>query len=155
MKLEFKVWDVANREMLDLEDLHFDNITGELTIKTTMYSDYFTTNEMIPLPYTGIKDKLGNKIYLGDILQVDEIGRKLFSGVGTGLLDRKFQLVGFHDGGFMTGHNHLDPETMNTYLWIIRDYVTVVSNKYINPELLEKDKIYYKEWLKTKDKEDN
>ncbi len=71
----------------------------------------------------------------------------IFAGI-NGPLDREYQLVGFFDGGFMTGHNHLDPEIMNTYLWIIRDYVEVVGNKYQNAELLEKDKDYYINWLK-------
>lgn len=148
MEFDFKVWDPYNREMLKLENLHFDEYhNNEMTIKTTMYTDYFTTEEMILLPYTGLKDKNGQKIYLQDILQIDETGRKLFSGVGTGLLDREYQLVGFSNGGFMTGHNHLDPETMNTYLWIVKDYATVVGNKNINPELLDKDKEYYTQWL--------
>ena len=146
MEFKFKVWDVENKEMLDLQDLQFNDITGEITIRTTMYSDYFTTDQMILLPYTGLKDKEGKEIYLGDILQLDEIGRKMFGGI-NGPLDREYQLVGFNDGGFMTGHNYSDPETMNTYLWIVRDNAKVVGNKYENPDLLTKDLEYYEKWL--------
>lgn len=86
--------------------------------------------------YTGIDDMEGNKIFENDILEVNEEGRKLF---GTSFeLYRKYQLVGFNDGCFMTGRNIIAPKThYDTYLWVIKDYVKVVGNKFDNPELLE------------------
>lgn len=85
--------------------------------------------------YTGIDDIEGNKIFENDILEVNEEGRKLF---GTSFeLYRKYQLVGFHDGAFMTSRNVLAPDThYDTYLWVIKNYVKVVGNKFDNAELL-------------------
>lgn len=85
--------------------------------------------------YTGIDDIEGNKIFENDILEVNEEGRKLF---GTSFeLYRKYQLVGFHDGAFMTSRNVLAHDThYDTYLWVIKNYVKVVGNKFDNAELL-------------------
>lgn len=86
--------------------------------------------------YTGIKDMKGNKIFENDILEMTEEGRILFGSVD--LPCSKYQLVGFNDGCFMTGRNIIAPKThYDTYLWVIKDYVKVVGNKFDNEELLK------------------
>lgn len=90
--------------------------------------------------YTGLKDKNGKEIYSGDIVKLNDEGRKLF---GTNkYLSAEFQVVGFCDGAYMTGRNQGFPHNYNTYLWVIRDYIEVVSTVYDNPELLKEDKQY-------------
>ena len=85
--------------------------------------------------YTGLKDKNGTEIYEGDIVEVDEEGRLLFGTKEHP--SRKYQLVGFKDGAFMTSRNNIDSKTLDTYLWILKNYITVVGNIYDNPDLLK------------------
>ncbi len=82
--------------------------------------------------YTGLHDKNEKEIYEGDIVEVSEEGRKLF-GTNT----KKYQLVGFKDGAFMTCRNKFAKDRFDTYLWILKDYISVKGNIYENKELLE------------------
>ena len=86
--------------------------------------------------YTGLKDKNEKEIYEGDILELNKDGR-IFYGTSDGLLAKKYQLVGFKDGAFMTCRNKHLIDDYDTYLWIISKYSTVAGNIYDNPEFLE------------------
>ena len=86
--------------------------------------------------FTGLHDKNGKEIYEGDIVELTDEGRQIYGTKEHP--SRKYQLVGFKDGRFMTGRSNIDCEFFNTYLWILKDYITVVGNKFDNPELLEK-----------------
>lgn len=54
-KIKFRAFDVENKEMLEVENLYFNEFTNKVEIKTRIYSDYFNENEMILMQYTRIK----------------------------------------------------------------------------------------------------
>ena len=55
-EIKFRCWDVENKEMLDVQELDYaDSYDGNPMIRTTMYSDYFDTEEMILMQYTRTK----------------------------------------------------------------------------------------------------
>ena len=127
-EIKFRCWDKYNKEMLDVEDLHWDDCTREFSIRTTMYSDYFDIEDMILMQYTGLKDKNGKEIYEGDIIKViykDEI--EIYSVI----YDESFccfRMVTVKD---FPNDNFLDFADEE------RDLYEVIGNIYENTELLK------------------
>ena len=126
-EIKFRVWDKENKEMLDVEDLHWDDCTREFLIRTTMYSDYFTPEEMILMQFTGLYDKNGKEIYEGDI--VSEKGH--YHLIPDKLVYQKIQWKDTYSCWLRGEYQRLTPKNVKQY------EIEVVGNIFKNPELLE------------------
>lgn len=124
--IKFRAWESENREMLDIEDLHWDDCTGEFTIRTTQYTDYFSKNELELMQYTGLKDINGTEIFEGDI--VAELGHYVNSDK---LLYQKIQWKENYSCWLRGEYQRLTPKNIEKYK------IAVVGNIYNKPELLE------------------
>lgn len=71
-EIKFRIWDVENKEMLKVQELDFESTFygGRIAIRPDKYNDYFDTEDMILMQYTGINDKFKNEIYEKDIVYV-------------------------------------------------------------------------------------
>lgn len=123
-EIKFRCWDKENKEMLDVEYLHWDDCTREFSIRTTMYTDYFDIEDMILMQYVGLKDKNGKEIYEGDIVKIDKE-------------DYKY-IVKFYDGCFV-GINKYDEHYEQAKILgnLFTLELEVIGNIHDNPELLE------------------
>lgn len=84
--------------------------------------------------YTGFCDAGGNRIFEGDILKISYSGGQIFCIVKFGHYGKYNQ--GWHVKFF--SNTSLRPEL---FFWLRKRNVTIVGNKYDNPEFMEE-----KEW---------
>ena len=130
-EIKFRVWDTYNKEMLDVQELDYaDSYNGQPMIITTMYNDYFDTEEMILMQYTGLHDKNGKEIYEGDI-----VSKEVFDDTKPNYINKSYAKVVYIEelAGFYLVNKS------NKILWEVADdkyNIEVVSTIYDNSELL-------------------
>lgn len=119
-EIKFRCWDIENKEMLEVQELDYaDSYDGQPMIRTTMYNDYFDTEDMILMQYTGLKDKNGKEIYEGDI-------------VTCGSKDIKY-LIEWQDTG-LKGRQWNNNSYIGLKYW--QKDLEVIGNIYDNSEML-------------------
>lgn len=71
-EIKFRIWDIENKEMLKVQELDFEPTFygGRIAIRPDQYNDYFDTEDMILMQYTGFHDRFGNEIYESDIVYI-------------------------------------------------------------------------------------
>ena len=116
---KFRIWDVENKEMLKVRELDFEPTFygGKIAIRPDQYNDYFDTEDMILMQYTGLDGKNGKEIYEGDIVKYENITGKIM----------------FFNGSFILSDLE---ETEEWELGVINEEVEIIGNIYNNPELL-------------------
>ncbi len=122
-EIKFRVWDVGNKEMLEVQELDFESTFygGRIAIRPDQYNDYFDTEDMILMQYTGLKDKNGKEIYEGDIVKIkyrdEDIGKVIYEHNGFSIdvtnMNKNYGRVSF-----------------------VNNFMEVIGNIYDNPELL-------------------
>lgn len=143
-EIKFRAFNVENKEMLEVENLYFNEMTNEVEIRTTMYSDYFNDAEMMLMQYTGLNDKNGKEIYERDIVK-DLTETSLANTYIVIYSWAAFRLIPTYDY-----KQYLEYEKQNSmyansnYRNTTRKFARstekfeVIGNIYENPELLEK-----------------
>ena len=130
-EIKFRAFDTENKEMLEVQELDYeDSWNGQPMVRTTMYNDYFDTEKMILMQYTGLKDKNGVEIYEGDIVQTrifeDSTSEKYVVKYDT---DR----AGFFPFACGDGCGCCETDVISA------TYAETLGNIYDNPELIEKE----------------
>ena len=137
-EIKFRTWDTENKEMLKVENLYWDETTGEFLIRTTMYTDYFSTDDIVIMQYTGLKDKNGVEIYEGDIVKINA------HSYDFGFENDRIGEIRFIEGCFgfyrqLSEKEYLFNELATESGYGELEYYEVIGNIYENPELLEKE----------------
>lgn len=141
-EIKFRAWHFGHKKMFTAEEMtrdqmallpdgHFANIHSV----DTRLSRIYTHDEMLPLQYTGIKDKNGKEIYEGDIVRsIIE-----YNDDGYGIF-----LVCFHNGMFFAKRCYDDDDCDGLYDlkyaqdYFDNDFITDSPMLYI---LIEEDEI--------------
>lgn len=125
-EIKFRIWDIENKEMLEVQELDFEPTFygGRIAIRPDQYNDYFNTEDMILMQYTGLHDKNGKEIYEGDIVGIDYL-----SYIVTGVVTYSTKDAMY----ILTNTNSIADENEP-----LGDYknLEVIGNTYDNPELL-------------------
>lgn len=126
-EIKFRIWDVENKEMLNVQELDFEPTFygGRIAIRPDQYNDYFDTEDMILMQYTGLHDKNGKEIYEGDIVNAKY---------------KKVEITGIvkYDADYCEYRIYNKNETEYMYLWKNIN-LEVIGNAYDNPELLKEE----------------
>lgn len=120
--INFRIWDIENKEMLKVQELDFEPTFygGRIAIRPDQYSDYFDTEDMILIQYTGFHDRFGNEIYESDIVYV-------LSEDENAIIEWDEQTARFiiHFDGWIADFNNYYGKELE-----------IMGNIYNNPELL-------------------
>ncbi|MDA1834817.1 YopX family protein [Bacillus cereus group sp. BY142LC] len=118
-EIKYRIYGKENRIMYSWEEiLNFDSLKD--TLKNGGKEDQYYSPL---LQYTGLKDKNGTEIYIGDIVKV--VGHPF---------DRSIDV----DGNYEIGYNEvMEISCGGWYLHRMRHWAEVIGNIYESPELLE------------------
>ena len=116
----FRAWLKEDKEMIDVDEMHFKN--GELDFIGNGIAWMYKKSDIVLMQSTGFKDKNGKGIFEGDIVDSED-------GILSGVVEFRPDL-----GMFVS--------TLITYnnferLCNVADSVHIIGDIYTNPELAE------------------
>lgn len=129
-EIKFRGWHKKQQKMFLPDELGEDQLTISVDGRGFINVNSYDTNasifviNMIPMQFTGLKDREGREIYEGDILKYDLAGDLEIPDSSVSYTEE----VHFVDGGF---------ELDNCPLSLGAGIGEVIGNIYQNPELLK------------------
>ena len=134
-EIKFRVWDTYNKEMLDVQELDYaDSYNGQPMIRTTMYNDYFDTEEMILMQYTVLNDKNWKEIYEGDIVLYEDWEMAYEGGGNDSFINKG--IVEYCEDNCCYNVTERQTVDITDVLYKDNEDLEVIGNIYENPELL-------------------
>jgi uncharacterized phage protein (TIGR01671 family) len=133
--LKFRAWDKKSLKMRTVVGLDFtvagNSSANGIKFVRCLTGTYRAGSSVEVMQYTGLKDKNGQEIYEGDIVNWDA---QEYQPAG--------QVVVAYPGGFiLSDFDGLDDERTGGSMWVNRKSIeqdhTVIGNIYENPGLLE------------------
>ncbi len=161
-EIKFRAWEKVGEEMWEVRKIDFFNKQGRkieplLTMKSKIKGVEFGCEGLIRhfelMQFTGLKDKNGKEIYMGDVVEyISRVRHKATELIDTGLKDKRGkklmqQYYALHDmaieKGLIIWKNFSFKIDMFDYSYNERFFsikqkdIKVIGNIYENPELLE------------------
>nr|DAT65675.1 MAG TPA: YopX protein [Bacteriophage sp.] len=130
---KFRAWLKNDKEMIDVDEIHFDN--GQLDFIGDAITFMRKADEIELMQSTGLFDKNGREIFEGDIIDTTDYEGGL-SSVGNPLVKVESDKYGF----IVTGDFPGSPITLKEFedgRKFAGVEVTIAGNIYENPDLLE------------------
>jgi phage uncharacterized protein TIGR01671 len=119
-EIKFRAWDRMRRKIVNVVVLSFEK--DVLGFDDGDAIEYGNMKDFVLMQYTGLNDVNGNPIYKGDVVKDNN---RDFETLGV---------IGFEFGSFrINGGDFKYMATLEEYC----DGLTVIGNKFKNPELLE------------------
>lgn len=122
---KFRAWLKNDKEMIDVDEIHFDN--GKLDFIGDAITFMRTVDEIELMQSTGLKDKNGKEIFEGDVIRQVRTQPTTENETITGV-------VTMLEGAWLIMN---DCEQLASYLWSETDENEIIGNIYENPELWE------------------
>lgn len=152
MKLKFRAWDVLAEEMIN-EILMISFVRKEIIGKFSdgstsvplKFEDKRNGEDVVLMQSTGLKDKNGQEIFEGDILEIQGIRmivqfggyEYIESSKGNG---HTFGMVYDGLGFYVECINVADPDNISPFEPETLKESAIIGNRFENPELLEDNK---------------